>query len=71
MCCVALGSRSILPDTGFPLLSGKSVVIDVLAGLLIHVTGVHNHVGNVADYLFDPTFASAKIRPGLEVADVR
>ena len=65
------GLRRFLPRSGIPLMSGKEVVVDLLAGLIIHVTGIHNHVGNVADYLFDPSFASAKIRPGAEIADVR
>lgn len=41
----------------------------VVAHQIFLVTGLHNHVGNVADYLRDPTFVSAKLRAGTEVAD--
>ena len=36
-----------------------------------YVTGIHNHVGNVADYFADPTFITTKLRRGKEVSDVQ
>jgi hypothetical protein len=42
-----------------------------LIAMIISVTGMHNQVGNVADYLIDPRYASPKIRPHREVADVQ
>ena len=35
------------------------------------VTGIHNHVGNVADVIIDPSICTGKIRPGKEIADVQ
>ena len=54
-----------------PELSGKRMLVGGLSMFILYVTGLHNHVGNVADYLVDPTFASPKIRPGSELADVQ
>jgi hypothetical protein len=47
------------------------VLVEVLTGFIVLVTGVHNQVGNVADYMMDPRFVSAKIRPGKEVSDIQ
>lgn len=57
--------------SSIPPLSGKRVLKGVLAMFIVHVTGYHNQAGNVADYLVNPSFASAKIRPGRNVADVQ
>jgi len=54
-----------------PELSGKRVLVGGLSMFILYVTGLHNHVGNVADYLVDPTFASPKIRTGSELADIQ
>jgi hypothetical protein len=40
------------------------------ASFIFHVAGMHHVVGNVAEYLIHPDFASIRIRPGSEVADV-
>ena len=58
-------------DSKIPQLSGKKVLVRVLTHFIFGVTGVHNHVGTIADYLVDPRFTSAKIRPGREVADIQ
>lgn len=44
--------------------------IDVFACYVFHVTGFHHVVGNVAEYLMQPNFAAARIRPMVEVSDV-
>merc|ERR1712232_692211 len=49
----------------------RETLCSVLGDLIVHTTGLHNQVGNVADYLVNPSFASAKIRKGREVADVQ
>jgi len=67
----ALSSPTKKDESSIPPLSGRNALVKVLADYIIHVTGLHNHVGNVADYLKDPTFASGKIRPGREIADVQ
>lgn len=62
-----------IPETNsrFPVLTGKRVLVEVLSTYICMVTGVHNQVGNVADYLKDPAFASVKIRPEAIRADVQ
>jgi Ca2+-binding EF-hand superfamily protein len=59
------------PSKPFPELTGKDELVDVLTTFIVFVTGIHNQVGNVADYLIDPTYASAKIRPGMNSADIQ
>eukprot|EP00658_Telonema_sp_P-2_P014865 TRINITY_DN1567_c0_g1_i11.p1 TRINITY_DN1567_c0_g1~~TRINITY_DN1567_c0_g1_i11.p1 ORF type:complete len:221 (+),score=77.56 TRINITY_DN1567_c0_g1_i11:138-800(+) len=59
------------PLSQFPVLSGKLVLVDTLASFIMMVTGIHNQVGNVADYLVHPTRTSAKIRPGATSSDVQ
>jgi len=58
-------------NSGFPTSPSREALTTVLSELIVHVTGIHNQVGNVADYLMDPRFASPKIRPGKEIADVQ
>jgi len=40
------------------------------ASFIFSVAGLHHVVGNVAEYLMDPTFAAVRIRPGSEISDV-
>lgn len=54
-----------------PTAPTKKNLINGVVLLIVKVTAMHNQVGNVADYLVDPRFASPKIRPGREVADVQ
>jgi len=61
----------VVDGSKVPQLSGKAVLTEVLANLIAYVTGFHNHAGNVADYLIDPSFASPKIRPNRNVADIQ
>eukprot|EP01062_Namystynia_karyoxenos_P069311 TRINITY_DN64828_c0_g1_i1.p1 TRINITY_DN64828_c0_g1~~TRINITY_DN64828_c0_g1_i1.p1 ORF type:complete len:647 (+),score=177.62 TRINITY_DN64828_c0_g1_i1:62-1942(+) len=64
-----------MPSSRVPRLtdarSAREIVVSVLSMLITYVTGIHNHVGNVADYLLSPEYAGAKIRPGTEVSDVQ
>lgn len=46
-------------------------VVNTLTCFIVYVTGIHNHVGNVADYIKDPLLLSGKIRPDREEADVQ
>jgi hypothetical protein len=48
----------------------REAVIDITATYIFHVTGVHHVVGNVAEYLMNPAFATGRIRAGREVSDV-
>merc|ERR1712166_210478 len=59
------------PFSSFPHLTGKDELADVVTTFIVYVTGIHNQVGNVADYLINPTYASAKIRAGMNSADIQ
>ena len=62
----------VFKDTSLP--QWGEVTISTLsayaASFIFHVAGMHHVVGNVAEYLMHPDFASIRIRPGSEVADV-
>jgi hypothetical protein len=47
----------------------KKDVVDLLTTSIVYVTGMHNHLGNIADYVRSPMFVSPKIRAGTEVSD--
>lgn len=65
------GLHTLEDNSAFPLLSGKPILVEVLSTYIMLVTGIHNQVGNVADYLTNPTFAAAKIRPGATRSDLQ
>jgi hypothetical protein len=46
-------------------------VTEVLAQFIWSVTGLHEAVGTVHEYVLNPTFMGTKIRPGTEMADVQ
>lgn len=46
-------------------------LVQVLAQFIWSVTGLHEAVGTVHEYVLDPTFMGTKIRPGREMADVQ
>ena len=48
----------------------RAALIDISTTYIFHVTGVHHVVGNVAEYLLTPNFASPRIRANREVSDV-
>ena len=45
----------------------KKNFIDLLTNLFVIVTGFHEHVGTVTDFLMDPTFGCTRIEKGYEV----
>ena len=59
-------------SSGLPIWSQltREELIEISATYIFHVTGVHHVVGNVAEYLLTPNFASPRIRPNREVSDV-
>ncbi len=46
-------------------------LIDMITQFIWCVTGLHEHVGAVVEYVTNPTFAGTKIRPGTEMSDVQ
>ncbi|HWZ89637.1 MAG TPA: lipoxygenase family protein [Polyangiaceae bacterium] len=59
------------PALGFEPLSTDAQLIDLLTQFMFVVTGFHEHVGGVAEYVLDPTFMAGKIRAGQSMADVQ
>ena len=43
----------------------RAHLIDVVTQLMCACTGIHEHVGHVGDYLFDPSFIGTKLRRDL------
>lgn len=43
----------------------RTHLIDVIAQLICACTGMHEHVGDVGDYLYDPSFIGTKLRRDL------
>jgi len=62
---------TILPNTKIPPLRTTDELVHIVTNFIVFVTAVHHHVGNVAEYLMDPQFASGKIRPGTELATIQ
>ncbi len=58
------------PTVRFPTRS-KGSLVDVLSQFIWSVTGMHEAVGTVHEYVLDPTFMGTKIRAGAEMADVQ
>ncbi len=46
-------------------------IVDVIAQFVWSVTGLHEAVGTMHEYVLDPTFMATKIRPGTETAYVK
>jgi Lipoxygenase len=57
-----------LVNGGLPDLNAKSLN-DFLSHAIFTVTGFHNHVGTVTDFVTDPTFTAGKVWPGATMAD--
>ncbi|CAF1412324.1 unnamed protein product [Adineta ricciae] len=43
----------------------RAFLIDVITQLICACTGIHEHVGHVGDYLYDPSFIGTKLRRDL------
>ena len=46
-------------------IASRNCLIDVITQLICACTGIHEHVGHVSDYLYDPSFMGTKIRRDL------
>eukprot|EP00928_Gymnodinium_smaydae_P020363 TRINITY_DN17870_c0_g2_i1.p1 TRINITY_DN17870_c0_g2~~TRINITY_DN17870_c0_g2_i1.p1 ORF type:complete len:1433 (-),score=358.29 TRINITY_DN17870_c0_g2_i1:61-4269(-) len=60
-----------IANSGLPASPTAANIVPTITDFIIRVTAIHNQVGNVADYLTDPSFVSTKIRPNQEVADIQ
>ncbi|CAF0797658.1 unnamed protein product [Adineta steineri] len=50
---------------GLDGIPSRAHLIDVITQLMCACTGIHEHVGHVGDYLFDPSFIGTKLRRDL------
>jgi len=64
-------SIHFVTDSGIPALKCRHDIVDLFTNFVVYVTALHNHVGNVAEYLMNPRFAVAKLRPHREISDVQ
>ena len=46
-------------------------LVDVLSQLIAAGTGIHEHVGQISDYMFDPRFVGAKLQEGKEIQNIQ
>ena len=58
------------PGMVFPQRSYEGLV-EIVSQFIWTVTGLHEAVGTVHEYVLDPTFMGTKIRPGTETSDVQ
>jgi Lipoxygenase len=58
------------PPMVFPTRSYTSLV-DILSQFIWTVTGLHEAVGTIHEYVLDPTFMGTKLRSGTETSDVQ
>jgi hypothetical protein len=52
-------------------LARRAQLVDLCASFLFYVTGLHEHVGSLCEYLLDPRFMGGRIRTGLDTCDVQ
>ena len=63
--------NDLAPAFALGALTHAGQVKDLFTQFMFTVTGNHAHVGGVVDYLFDPAFMGARIRPALAESDVQ
>jgi hypothetical protein len=56
---------------GIPGITSLKRFVDVLSQLIADSTGIHEHVGQVSDYLIDPTFIGAKLQAGKQIQNIQ
>jgi hypothetical protein len=56
---------------GIPVITSLKRFVDVLSQLIAGNTGIHEHVGQISDYLIDPTFIGAKLQAGKEIQNIQ
>jgi hypothetical protein len=69
--CLKAFIYEICEQLGIPGITSLKHLIDVLSQLIAAGTGVHEHVGQVSDYMIDPRFIGAKLREGKEMQDIQ
>jgi hypothetical protein len=49
----------------------RSELVDLAASFVFYVTGLHEHVGSLCEYLLDPRSMGGRVRAGLDLCDVQ
>jgi hypothetical protein len=63
--------NGISSQLGIGLITTRSRLIDVLTQLIFNGTGRHEHVGQVSDYMMDPTFVGFKLLPDQSMQSIQ
>ncbi len=61
----------ICKHLGIPGITSLRRFIDVLSQLIATNTGIHEHVGQISDYMVDPRFIGAKLQEGKEMQNIQ
>ena len=63
--------HEICKQLGIPGITSLKFFIDVLSQLIASSTGIHEHVGQVSDYMIDPRFIGAKLQEGKQMQNIQ
>ncbi len=63
--------NEICKQLGIPGITSLQHFIDVLSQLIACSTGIHEHVGQISDYMVDPRFIGTKLQAGKEMQNVQ
>lgn len=63
--------HEICQQLGIPGITSLKCFIDVLSQLIAASTGIHEHVGQVSDYMIHPKFIGAKLEEGKEMQNIQ
>ncbi|CAF4617124.1 unnamed protein product [Rotaria sp. Silwood1] len=63
--------HEICKQLGISGITSLQRFIDVLSQLIAASTGIHEHVGQISDYMTDPRFIGAKLQEGKEMQNIQ
>ena len=61
----------ICKQLGIAGITSTQCLIRVISKLIIAGTGIHEHVGQISDYMIDPRFIGAKLQQGKEMQNIQ
>jgi hypothetical protein len=63
--------NEICKQLGIPGITSLKIFINVLSQLIASSTGIHEHVGQISDYMLDPRFIGAKLQEGKQIQNIQ
>jgi hypothetical protein len=63
--------NEICKQLGIAGITSLRHLIDALSQLIASSTGIHEHVGQISDYMIDPRFIGAKLEEGKEIQNIQ